>query len=468
MIDHTSKASDIAAAVQSGSLRAAEMVEIALARINALDSQLNGFTDLLADRARATAARLDAAIKGGVNPGPLAGVPFAVKDLYDIAGRVTTAGSKINRDHAPSTADQPLIQRLEAAGAILVGALNMSEYAYDFVGENIHYGHARNPHDPSRGAGGSSSGSGVAVASGMVPLSLGSDTNGSIRVPSSFCGLFGLKPTFGRLPRNRSFPFVSSLDHLGPIARSALDLALAYDAIQGGDAEDPVCAQRGPEPVLGGLEQGIGDLRIAVADDYFAKGGEPLAHEAVEAFAKALGTSRRVTIPEAGRARAAAYVMTAIEGANLHRDRLRLRADDINPESRDRFLAGALLPADWYVQASRFRRWYRARVQEVFRDVDVILAPATPCVAPKFGEEIVVIDGVELPVKATIGLFVQPISFLGLPVVATPYANAAPMPIGVQVIAAPWREDHALRVAYHLERLGIAASRVASGDSRAD
>ncbi|MCW5730318.1 MAG: AtzE family amidohydrolase [Alphaproteobacteria bacterium] len=462
MIDHTSTVSDIATAVKAGRLRAAETVEIALARIAELDGRLNGFTDLMAERARATAARLDAAIKEGHEPGPLAGVPFAVKDLYDIAGRVTTAGSRINRDREPSGADQPLIQRLEAAGAVLVGALNMSEYAYDFIGENIHYGHARNPHDPSRGAGGSSSGSGVAVASGMVPLSLGSDTNGSIRVPSSFCGLFGLKPTFGRLPRNRSFPFVSSLDHLGPMARSARDLALAYDAIQGPDADDPVCAQRAPEPALPDLEHGVDGLRIAVAGDYFAKGGEPLAHEAVEAFAAALGTSRTITLPEARRARAAAYVMTAVEGANLHRERLRHRADEINPETRDRLLAGALLPAEWYVQASRFRRWYRARVRELFRDVDVILAPATPCVAPRLGEEIMVIDGVELPVKSTIGMFAQPISFLGLPVVATPYAKASPMPIGVQVIAAPWREDHALRVARHLEHLGVAASRVAS------
>jgi len=462
MTDHTSNAAEIAVEVQSGRLSAAEAVEISLGRIAALDSKLNGFTDVMADRARATASRLDAARAAGTMLGPLAGVPFAVKSLYDVAGHVTVAGSAINRDHAPRQADQPLIQRLEAAGAILIGALNMSEYAYDFVGENVHYGHARNPHDPSRGAGGSSSGSGVAVASGMVPLSLGSDTNGSIRVPSSFCGLFGLKPTFGRLPRNGSFPFVSSLDHLGPIARSTRDLALAYDAIQGPDAADPVCAQRAPEPVLGSLEQGIDGLRIAVADGYFAKGGEPLAHEAVEAFAKALGAGRRVTIPEAHRARAAAYVMTAIEGANLHRERLKQRADDINPEARDRFLAGALLPGEWYAQASRFRRWYQSRVQEIFRDVDIILAPATPCVAPQFGQEIIVIDGVELPVKSTIGMFVQPISFLGLPVVATPYAKAAPMPIGVQVIAAPWREDLALRVAHHLDRQGVAASRVAS------
>ena len=151
--------------------------------------------------------------------GPLAGVPFAVKNLFDVAGLPTLAGSKINRDRAPATADAPLIARLEAAGAVLVGALNMGEYAYDFTGENVHDGPSRNPHDTAHMTGGSSGGSGGAVAGGLVPISLGSDTNGSIRVPSSFCGLFGLKPTYGRLSRARTFPFVASLDHLGPLAR---------------------------------------------------------------------------------------------------------------------------------------------------------------------------------------------------------------------------------------------------------
>jgi aspartyl-tRNA(Asn)/glutamyl-tRNA(Gln) amidotransferase subunit A len=312
-------------------------------------------------------------------------------------------------------------------------------------------------------SGGSSGGSGTAVASGMVPLSLGSDTNGSIRVPSSLCGLFGLKPTYGRLSRHGSFMFVASLDHLGPIARSTMDLALSYDAMQGPDANDPALAQKPVQRSLPELDKGIGDLRIGVADDYFAKGGEPIAHQAVEAFAKALGTTRRVTLPEAGRARAAAYIITATEGANLHRRRLRERPQDFDPDTRDRFLAGQLLPGDWYVQAQRMRAWFHARMLELFRDVDVLLAPATPCQAPAIGQKMMTLAGVELPVRANLGLFTQPISSIGLPVVATPWAQAMtmgpkPLPIGVQVIAAPWREDLALRVARHLERAGIAAS----------
>src|SRR5262245_35872631 len=220
-------AGEIATAVAKGRVSAATVVEDALARITARDPVLNAFTDVLAERALKRARAIDAARAKRKKLGPLAGVPFAVKNLFDVKGLPTRAGSKINRERPPAGHDQPLIERLEAAGAVLIGALNMGEYAYDFTGENVHDGNAHNPHDLNRMTGGSSSGSGGAVAGGLVPLSLGSDTNGSIRVPSSFCGLFGLKPTYGRLTRARSFPFVASLDHLGPLARSARDLALA-------------------------------------------------------------------------------------------------------------------------------------------------------------------------------------------------------------------------------------------------
>jgi aspartyl-tRNA(Asn)/glutamyl-tRNA(Gln) amidotransferase subunit A len=450
-------AAEIASAVAGRRLSALAVTEAALARIAMHDSILNAFTDVMANRARAKARALDAAIASGKKPGPLAGVPFAVKNLFDVQGLPTRAGSKINRDINPSARDATLIERLEAAGAVLVGALNMGEYAYDFTGENVHDGPSRNPHDPTRMTGGSSGGSGGAVGGGLVPLALGSDTNGSIRVPSSFCGIFGLKPTYGRLSRARSFPFVFSLDHLGPFARNVLDLALAYDAMQGPDPDDAACTTRPAEPVMPLLTQDIGALRIAIAGGYFQNNVFPEAVEAVGRVASALGTTRTVEIPEAGRARAAAYVITATEGASLHLDRLRKRPDDFDPAVRDRLLAGAMIPAPLVDRAQKFRRWYRARVLELFKTVDVIIAPATPCVAPKLGQATFVLDGVELPVRANIGIHTQPISFIGLPVVAVP-VPLEPMPIGVQIIAAPWREDIALRVAFALERGGVAAA----------
>ncbi len=316
-------ASEIAQAVRGRKLSALDVIEAALARIAKHDPILNSFTDVTADRARAKARAIDAAIAAGKNPGPLAGVPFAAKNLFDVQGLATRAGSKINRDLKPSQRDATLIERMEAAGAVLVGALNMGEYAYDFTGENVHDGPSRNPHDVTRMTGGSSGGSGGAA--------LGSDTNGSIRVPSSFCGIFGLKPTYGRLSRARSFPFVFSFDHLGPFARNVSDLALAYDSMQGPDAADAACTTRPAEPVTPLLAQDIGALRIAIAGGYFQKNVFPEATEAVARVAKALGTTRTIEVPEAARARAAAYVITTAEGASLHLDRLRKRPNDFDP-----------------------------------------------------------------------------------------------------------------------------------------
>src|SRR5216683_7053072 len=453
---------DIARAVREGATTAGAVVEAALARIATLNPVLNAFTDLTAERARARAAAIDARRAKGEPLGPLAGVPFAVKNLFAVASLPTRAGSKINRDLPPAARDAPLIERLEAAGAVLIGALNMGEYAYDFTGENVHDGPSRNPHDPARMTGGSSGGSAGAVAGGMVPLALGSDTNGSIRVPSSLCGTFGLKPTYGRLSRARSFPFVASFDHLGPFARSVGDLALAYDAMQGPDPEDAACTSRPAEPVTPLLAQDIGGLRIAIAGGYFQHNVFPEAVEAVARVAKALGATRTIEIPEAARARAAAYVISTTEGASLHLDRLRQRPNDFDPAVRDRLLAGALIPAPLVDRAQKFRRWYRARVLELFKSVDAIIAPATPCVAPKLGQATFVLDGVELPVRANIGIHTQPISFIGLPVVAVP-VPLQPMPIGVQIIAAPWREDIALQVAAALERMGVVSAPAPKG-----
>jgi 1-carboxybiuret hydrolase len=453
----TLSAADIASAVTGRELSALEAIEAALSRIKRHDSILNSFTDVTADRARAKARAIDAAIAAGNSVGPLAGVPFAVKNLFDVQGLPTRAGSKINRDLAPSSRDATLVERMEAAGAVLVGALNMGEYAYDFTGENVHDGASRNPHDTTRMTGGSSGGSGSAVGGALVPIALGSDTNGSIRVPSSFCGIFGLKPTYGRLSRARSFPFVASLDHLGPFARTVSDLALAYDAMQGPDPDDAACTTLPAEPVTPSLARDVGYLRVAIAGGYFQNNVFPEAVEAVARVGKALGATRTVEIPEAARARAAAYVITTTEGASLHLDRLRQRAGDFDPAVRDRLLAGAMIPAPLVDRAQKFRRWYRARVLELFKTVDVILAPATPCIAPKLGQVNFVLDGVEMPVRANIGIHTQPISFIGLPVVAVP-VPLEPMPIGVQIIAAPWREDIALRVAHALERIGVVAA----------
>jgi AtzE family amidohydrolase len=451
----------LSAAVRGGAITATALVQASLSRIEATDGHVNAFTDVLGARALARAATLDA-MGAGLRQLPLAGVPFAVKNLFDVAGLRTLAGSKIERDSTPAPRDALLVQRLEAAGAVLVGALNMDEYAYGFTTENSHEGPTRNPHDLSRIAGGSSGGSAAAVAAGQVPLSLGSDTNGSIRVPSSLCGVFGLKPTFGRLPRNGSYPFVSSLDHLGPFARSVQDLAAAYDAMQGHDGGDAGCVARVAEPVSPVLPQGSAGMRIAVLGGHFDRHATAAARAAVAQVGEALGARETVDFPHAATARAAAFLISNAEGGALHLANLRSRAHDFEPLSRDRFLAGALLPAAWVTQAQRVRRLAALAAARLFERHDVLLAAATPCAATPIGAEWLDIGGQRLPLRPSMGLLTQPISCIGLPVCCVPvWDSHEALPIGVQVIAAPWREDLVLRVAAALEARGAVRAPVA-------
>jgi len=452
----------IAEAVRTGAAGAREIAEEALERIKSRNGALGAFTDVTATRALAKADAIDASRARGERLGPLAGAPFAVKNLFDIEGLPTRAGSKINRDRPPAKADATIIRRLEAAGAVLIGALNMGEYAYDFTGENAHDGPSRNPHDPERMTGGSSGGSAAALAGGLVPIALGSDTNGSIRVPSSLCGVFGLKPTYGRLSRVGVFPFVASLDHVGPLARSAADLALAYDAMLGRDEADPAQADMPAAPVSPALEQGANGLRIARLGGYFGGSADPGAIAAVDTLARALNAERTVELAHADAARSAAYLISMVEGAALHLDRLRTRRQDFDADVGDRLIAGAMLPGVWAAQAQKFRRRFRDEALRLFREVDILLAPATPCRAPKLGQKTFVLRGREMLVRPNLGLLTQPISFIGLPVVAAPvWTPGERLPIGVQIIAAPWREDLALRVAAALECEGVVRAPVA-------
>ena len=378
-------AQDIAAAVRRRSVSAEAVASATLERIAAGNPRINAYTAILAESALESARAVDRSLGQGEAPGPLAGVPYAVKNLFDIAGLTTLAGSRINRERPPARRDAAAITRLGSSGAVLTGALNMDEYAFGFTTENSHYGPTHNPHDPTRSAGGSSGGSAAAVAAGLVPLALGSDTNGSIRVPAAFCGVFGLKPTYGRLSRRGVFPFSASLDHIGPFARSVRDLTLAYDILQGPDPEDPACRARSADPVGPVLSGETGQLRIGRLTGHFEDFATPQARAALDRAAEVLGARTKVALPEAHRARAAGALITYAEAGNLHMDSVRTRPDELDPLIRDRLIAGALLPADWYLQAQRFRRWYLRSVELLFRDWDLLLAPATPHEATALG-----------------------------------------------------------------------------------
>lgn len=442
-------------AIQQGEISALEVAKQTLQAVEQHNPALNAWTEMTGPRMLKEASAIDAQRQRGETLPPLAGIPYAVKNLFDVAGHTTLAGASLFSDRPAARADAFAVDKLRRSGALLSGMLNMDAYAYGFTTENSHYGATHNPRDLSRVAGGSSGGSAAAVAAGLVHFSLGTDTNGSIRVPASLCGIFGLKPTFGRLSRSGSHPFVASLDHIGPLARRVEDLALVYDLLQGADPTDAFQAAHPLAATLPGLSQGSEGLRCGVLGGFFARWCDEDARAAVAVVAAALDTQEEVLMPDAELARSAAFIMTAAEGGNHYLPALRQMPEQFEPNSRERLLAGAMMPGAWYVQAQRFRRHFQQQVLPLFDQFDVLIAPATPCSAITIGQQTLSIQGESLPAKASMGMLTQPISFLGLPVCTVPLATRSGLPIGLQLIARPFNEEAVLRAAWELEQRGM-------------
>jgi AtzE family amidohydrolase len=430
----TGTATAIAADVRAGRRSALSVAEATIADIRARDGAFGAVTRLLDARALAEAAQIDAIVATGGDPGPLAGVPYGVKDLFDVAGLPTTAGAGMRADAAPATDDAEAIRRLQAAGAVLVATLNMDEFAYGFATVNATYGTTRNPRDTTRLAGGSSGGSAAAVAAGLLPLTLGSDTNGSIRVPAALCGSYGLRPTQGVCPMGGVFPFVDSFDTIGPFAATIADLRLAWQALGGSGT--------------------AGTTRIARLGGWFADNVSAELTAAIDDLGAGLGGLDTVELPDVARARAAAYVMTAGEGGTRHLPELRRRALAFDPATRDRLIAGAIMPAAWYVAAQAYRETFRAAADALFERYDILIAPAAGAPAPLIADPMVTVDGCRMPARALLGLFAQPISFIGLPVIAAPLRRPG-LPLGVQLIGRPGGEAtlFALAARWEAERL---------------
>ena len=452
-VQATGAAFAIAADVKARRRTAVSVVTAVIADIEARDTRFNSVTRILGPAAVAQAEEVDRAVAAGQDPGPLAGVPFGVKDLFDVRGEVTTAGSIVLRDNLPATQDATVVARLRAAGAVPVATLNMDEFAYGFSTENAHTGTTRNPHDPARLAGGSSGGSAASVAAGLLPFSLGSDTNGSIRVPSSLCGVWGLKPTYGQVPVQGAYPFVASLDVVGPMAATVADLQAVYSIMAGRS--------------LAALPD-VGDVRVARLGGWFARNISTEMAAGMDAVMAHLGSDRVVELPEVARARASAFLISAAEGGNLHLPRLRLRSMQYDPATRSRLMAGAMLPAATFVQAQRFRRWFRAQVHAALAQADVLVAPITVGIAPRIDQPAIIVDGQSVSARANLGIFTQPISLAGLPVLAVPLAVDG-MPLGIQLVGAPGGEDRLFAVATELQRAGLAACKpLATGYARKD
>jgi aspartyl-tRNA(Asn)/glutamyl-tRNA(Gln) amidotransferase subunit A len=345
-----------AAAVRAGRVRARDLAQAALDRLAA--DQHVAVTRLLAARALDEADRVDAMLAAGQDPGVLAGVPYGVKDLFDVAGEVTTAGSAVRAHAAPASHDAEAVRRLRAAGAVLVATLNMDEFAYGFATINARHGTTRNPHDPARLAGGSSGGSAAVVAAGHLAFALGSDTNGSIRVPASLCGLYGLKPTHADLPLEGTFPFAHSFDDIGPFTGSLADMRAIWSVLSArpDDAGECPPSRR--------------------ARGRFAENRDPFQAEAI---ARIVGEGPVLSFPDLARYRSAAFLITAYEGGALHRETLARAAMDYDPAVRDRLIAGSLLPATLYEAAQDLRATARDHVDAMMEEagVDVMVAPGT-------------------------------------------------------------------------------------------
>jgi aspartyl-tRNA(Asn)/glutamyl-tRNA(Gln) amidotransferase subunit A len=438
---------EAASAIQSGSLSPVELTEAYLDRVDRLNPTLNAYITITADLARAEAR----AAQDGTGPsGPLRGIPIALKDLFDTAGVRTSGASKILAGRVP-TQDATVTARLRAAGAVLLGKLNMHEFAYGVSNDNPHHGPARNPWNMERIPGGSSGGSGVAIAAGLCLGTLGSDTGGSIRIPAALCGITGLKPTYGRVSRAGVLPLSWSMDHVGPMARTVRDCAILLGVIAGHDPSDPASANEPVPDYLDGLEDGAGGLRIGLPRRYFFEQVDDEVRSAVEVAAERLRAEgadvRDVDIDQIELAPIAGATILVSEAAAYHQHWLRERPEDYGEDVRQRLLTGELYPATAYINAQRVRTVMRESFLRTLSDVDLLLAPATPITAPP-------IAGFSTDVRANLTRYTTPINLVGLPSLSVPCGfDSANLPIGMQLIGRPFDEARLFRAGRAYERV---------------
>jgi aspartyl-tRNA(Asn)/glutamyl-tRNA(Gln) amidotransferase subunit A len=450
---------ELARMIATKAVSPVEIVRAHLDRIVALDPGLRAYITVCDDAALEAARAAETALMSGGAVGPLHGVPYALKDLYDTAGLRTTGGSRILADRVPAK-DATVTQRLARAGAILLGKLNMVEFAYGPEGLNPHYGHARNPWDAGvhRMAGGSSSGSGVAVAAGLAPGSLGSDTGGSIRIPASLCGITGLKPTYGRVSRAGVLPLAWSMDHVGPMTRSAADCALMLGAMAGYDPADASTSVLPVPDYAAALTGDLKGLRVGLLRGFFLEGATPEVRAAVEAAAATLTHAGAVvdelSLDQMGLVPAASTAIVAAEALAYHAEFLRTRASEYDPDVARRLRLSAFVGGAHYVRAQQVRGLVRAAVDAALARRDVLLAPSTPLAAPALDERRTTLGDGPSDVRGALLRFTRPFNLSGHPACALPCGfTAGGLPIGMQLVGRPFDEATVLRVADGFQRL---------------
>lgn len=450
---------ELARLIATKTVSPVEVVRAHLDRIAALDGNLHAYITVGADAALDAARAAEAALIAGQPVGPLHGVPYALKDLYDTAGVRTTGGSRIYAERVPAV-DATVVRRLAEAGAIALGKLNMVEFAYGPEGLNVHYGHARNPWDRAapRMAGGSSSGSGVAVAAGLAPGALGSDTGGSIRIPASLCGITGLKPTYGRVSRAGVLPLAWSMDHVGPMTRTVADAALMLRAMAGYDPADASTSVLPVPDYSAALTGDVKGLRVGLLRRLFLDGATPAVRTAVETAAATLAGAGaivdEVALARVDLASAASLAIVSVEALAYHAELLRTRAGEYDPDIARRLRMGAFVSGLHYVRAQQVRALVRDEIDAALSRRDVLLAPSTPIVAPTVEERQVALGDGTADVRSALIRFTRPFNLSGHPACAVPCGfTEGGLPIGMQLVGRPFDEATVLRVADAFQRL---------------
>lgn len=434
---------ELAAAIRARKLSSTEATAAMFERIEAWQPVTNAFVRIETDEALELARAADEALARGEMKGPLHGVPLAHKDMYYFEGKVVGCGSKVREGWiAPATSTA--VARLEAAGTFRMGALHLAEFAYSPTGHNLYLGHARNPWDPARLTGGSSSGSGAAVAARLTPAALGSDTGGSIRMPAHFCGVTGLKPTYGRVSRANAMPLSFSLDTVGPLARTAEDCALIMELIAGPDPLDPTTVAA-PAWDRSKAVRSSDSLTIGIPANYYVDDLEPSVAAALDAtidtFRKLGARIVEVDLPDQTLVAAAALIVLAVEATSTHAAWLRERPDDYGSWVRARLENGLAYSAVEYLEALRWRGPALAAHLAAIGDADVILAPASREPAPTLEETDVGGPNAEATIVG-ITRFMRQVNYLGLPSLVVPAGRSeAGLPIGMQLIGRPFGDE---------------------------
>jgi len=446
---------ELAPLLRAGKLSPVELARATLARIERENPRLNAYLAVFHDEALEEAREAEREIRAGRYRGPLHGIPVSLKDLFHMRGRRTTAGSKILAEFIPD-ADAAAVERLRAAGAVIVGKTNLHELAYGITNNNPHYGPTRNPHDTARIPGGSSGGSGAAVAAGLCAASLGTDTGGSIRIPASFCGVVGLKPAFGRVSRRGVFPLGRSLDHVGPLARSAWDAAAVLQAIAGHDPADQASADHPVPDFLSEIELGIQGLVIGVPDNYFFDRLDPeveaAVRSAIAAMERAGARLEPITLAGIAEATEACYLLLLAEAAALYEKELRDRPQDFGSDVRALLEQGRQAPATDYAKALLERREFQRELNGVFQKVDLMVTPAAPVTAPLIGQAEVRVQDHSEDARLASTRLVRAFNMAGVPALSLPCGrDARGLPVGLQIIGRPFDEATVLRAAQACE-----------------